>query len=306
MFLPPLSRFAHISVSLQIALVSANRIFELLDVSAEQLDTGRTAEKVHGTVAFDHVAFVYPNGEGDGDSFRLVDVSFRVKPGEVLAIMGQSGAGKTTTINLFLNFIEPTAGKALINGIDVTKDPLEAKKYIAYLSENVMVYGNLTARQNLDFFAKLGGKKHLKKDDYYMVMREVGLPEKAFEQRVKEFSKGMRQKLGLAICMIKDAPALLLDEPTAGLDPASAAELMHLLKELKNQGKAILMSTHDILRTKEIADRVGILKKGRLVAELTREELPYANLEHIYLEYMTGDFLPEKPGREEMGQEARE
>ncbi len=233
-------------------------------------------------------------------------LNLRVDPGEIYCLLGENGAGKTTTINLFLNFIEPTSGRALINNIDVTRNPLEAKKYVAYLPENVMLYGNFTARQNLDFFAKLGGKRNLKKEDYYMVMRGIGLPEKAFEQRVKEFSKGMRQKLGIAICMIKDAPALLLDEPTAGLDPASAAELMHLLKELKNQGKAILMSTHDIFRTKEIADRVGILKKGRLVVELTREEFQYANLEHIYLEYMTGDFLPEKPGREEAGQDARE
>jgi ABC-2 type transport system ATP-binding protein len=233
-------------------------------------------------------------------------LNLRVDPGEIYCLLGENGAGKTTTINLFLNFIEPTSGKALINDIDVTRHPLEAKKYVAYLPENVMLYGNFTARQNLDFFAKLGGKRNLKKEDYYMVMRGIGLSEKAFEQKVKEFSKGMRQKLGLAICMIKDAPALLLDEPTAGLDPASAAELMHLLKELKNQGKAILMSTHDIFRTKEIADRVGILKEGRLVMEFTREELQYADLERIYLDYMTGGFLPEKPGREEAGQDARE
>jgi len=217
-------------------------------------------------------------------------LNLRVDPGEIYCLLGENGAGKTTTINLFLNFIEPTSGKALINNIDVTRNPLEAKKYVAYLPENVMLYGNFTARQNLDFFAKLGGKRDLKKEDYYMVMRGIGLPEKAFEQKVKEFSKGMRQKLGLAICMIKDAPALLLDEPTAGLDPASAAELIHLLKQLKKQGKAILMSTHDIFRAKEIADRVGILKDGRLVMEFTREELRYANLEHIYLDYMTGHF----------------
>ncbi|GBC83280.1 putative ABC transporter ATP-binding protein YbhF [bacterium HR10] len=225
-------------------------------------------------------------------TLALDGLTLKVNPGEIYCLLGENGAGKTTTINLFLNFIEPTAGRALINGIDVTRDPLEAKKYVAYLPENVMLYGNFTARQNLDFFAKLGGRRDLRREDYYRVMREIGLPEKAFEQKVKAFSKGMRQKLGLAICMIKQAPAMLLDEPTAGLDPASAAELLHLLRRLREQGRAILMSTHDIFRTKEIADRVGILKQGRLVVELTARELAHENLERLYLEYVAGTTLP--------------
>jgi ABC-2 type transport system ATP-binding protein len=226
-------------------------------------------------------------------TLALDGLTLKVNPGEIYCLLGENGAGKTTTINLFLNFIEPTAGRALINGIDVTRDPLEAKKYVAYLPENVMLYGNFTARQNLDFFAKLGGRRDLRREDYYRVMREIGLPEKAFEQKVKEFSKGMRQKLGLAICMIKRAPAMLLDEPTAGLDPASAAELLRLLRRLREEGRAILMSTHDIFRTKEIADRVGILKQGRLVVELTARELAHENLERLYLEYVAGTALPQ-------------
>ncbi len=215
-------------------------------------------------------------------------LNLKVQPGEIYCLLGANGAGKTTTINLFLNFIEPTSGEALLNDIDVERDPLQAKKYVAYVSENVMLYGNFTARQNLDFFAKLGGKRGLKKDDYYCVMREVGLPERAFEQRLKEFSKGMRQKLGIAIAMIKDAPALLLDEPTSGLDPKAGAEFLETLLDLKRQGKAILMSTHDIFRAKDVADRVGIMKEGRKVMERTREELEFENLEHLYLDYMRG------------------
>ena len=137
-------------------------------------------------------------------------------------------------------------------------------------------------------YARLGGKRNLKKEDYYRVMREVGLPEKAFEQRVKDFSKGMRQKLGIAIGMIKDAPALLLDEPTSGLDPKAAAEFLETLTELQKLNKAILMSTHDIFRAKEVADRVGIMKEGRKVMERTREELQFENLERLYLDYMRG------------------
>ncbi len=216
----------------------------------------------------------------------LDHVNFEVKEGEIFCLLGANGAGKTTAINLFLNFIDPTDGKTLINNIDSTRDPLEAKKHVSYVSENVMLYGNFTARQNLDFFAKLGGKKDLTKEDYYKVMREVGLQEKAFEMKLKNFSKGMRQKLGISIAIIKDAPNILLDEPTSGLDPKAAAEFLKILTGLKAEGKAILMSTHDIFRAKMVADRVGIMKEGRLVMMRTREEFLEEDLEKIYLDYM--------------------
>jgi ABC-2 type transport system ATP-binding protein len=221
----------------------------------------------------------------------LDHLNLDVRPGEVYCLLGANGAGKTTTINLFLNFIPPTTGTCYIKGIDVTKDPLEAKKYVSFVSENVMLYGNFTARQNLEFFAKLGGKTNLAKEQYYQVMRRVSLQEKAFEQRVKTYSKGMRQKLGISIAIIKDAPAVLLDEPTAGLDPKAAEEFLEILGELKNEGKAILMSTHDIFRAKEIGDRVGIMKEGRLVMERTREELQYEDLVKIYIDYMKSEPL---------------
>lgn len=216
----------------------------------------------------------------------LDHVNFEVKEGEIFCLLGANGAGKTTAINLFLNFIDPTDGQTLINGIDSAKDPLEAKKHVSYVSENVMLYGNFTARQNLDFFAKLGGKTALTKEDYYSVMRKVGLQEKAFEAKLKTFSKGMRQKLGICIAIIKDAPNILLDEPTSGLDPKAASEFLKILAGLKEEGKAIFMSTHDIFRAKAIADRVGIMKEGRLVMLRTREEFLEENLEKLYLDYM--------------------
>lgn len=221
------------------------------------------------------------------DGYLALDnLNIKVEPGNIFCLLGANGAGKTTTINLFLNFIEPTSGIAKINNVNCVKDPLEAKKYVAYVSENVMLYGNFTARQNLDFFTKLGGKNKMTRDDYYQVMRRVGLQEKAFEQRVKSFSKGMRQKLGIAIAITKDAPAILLDEPTSGLDPKAGSEFQNLLKELKEEGKAILMSTHDIFRAKDVANVVGIMKEGHLVMLKTAEELENENLEKLYLEYM--------------------
>ncbi|MEW6510119.1 MAG: ABC transporter ATP-binding protein [Bacteroidota bacterium] len=216
----------------------------------------------------------------------LDHLNLNIQPGQIYCLLGANGAGKTTTINLFFNLIEPTGGTALLNGVDCTKNPLDAKKHAAYVSENVMLYGNFTARQNLDFFTRLAGRRDLKKEDYYMVMRQVGLPERAFEQRVKTFSKGMRQKLGIAIAILKQAPALLLDEPTSGLDPKAAAEFIDLLIALKSEGKAILMSTHDIFRAREIADIVGIMKEGVLIMEKNSAELEAEDLERLYLKYM--------------------
>jgi len=228
----------------------------------------------------------------DAHTLALDQVSFEIYPGEVFCLLGANGAGKTTTINLFLDFIPPTAGEARINGINSHQNPLAAKRHVAYVSENVMLYGNFTARQNLDYFAKLGGKPRLTKEDYDRAMGEVGLSPKAFDRRVKEFSKGMRQKVGLAIARVKDSPAILLDEPTSGLDPKAGAEFMELLFRLKAAGKAILMSTHDIFRSKEIADCVGIMNEGRMLMQRTREELAHEDLEKLYLSYMEGGALP--------------
>jgi ABC-2 type transport system ATP-binding protein len=213
-------------------------------------------------------------------------LNLEIKDGEIFFLLGANGAGKTTTINLFLNFIEPTEGTALINNIDITKDPLESKKYVSYLSENVMLYGNFSARQNLDFFAKLGGKEHLKKEDYYRLFFEVGLQEDAYEKKLKTFSKGMRQKVGLAIAMVKDANNILLDEPTSGLDPKAAAEFVEILKKERDKGKAILMCTHDIFRANELADRVGIMKEGRMILNLDRKDFLKEDIEKLYMKYI--------------------
>lgn len=192
-------------------------------------------------------------------------------------------------IHLLLDLIRPTSGRALIHDIEVSSEPLAAKRHVAYLSESVVLFQHLTARQNLDYFARLAGRAGLAKTEAHEAMERVALPARAFEQRVRELSKGMRQKLGLAIAMIKDAPALLLDEPISGLDPQAAAELVGTLSGLRDRGKAILMSTHDIFRARQLADRVGILRQGRKVAELDRTRLAAEDLESLYLAYMGSD-----------------
>jgi len=213
-------------------------------------------------------------------------LTFKVEPGEIFCLFGANGAGKTTLINLFLNFLPPTEGTALIEGIDVTKEPLRSKDYVSFVSENVTLYGNFTAFQNLDYFSKLAGKRGLTKADYAAALKSVGLQEEAFDSRTRTYSKGMRQKLGLAVALLKDAPNILLDEPTSGLDPKSGREFLHLLTDMRDRGKSILMSTHDIFRAKLIADRVGFMKRGRLVMLKTRAELAGEDLTELYIQYM--------------------
>lgn len=216
----------------------------------------------------------------------LDHLNLKVEPGEIFCMFGANGAGKTTAINLFLNFIPPTEGTALIEGIDVVKEPLKAKEYVSFVSENVMLYSNFSAFQNIDYFARLAGKRDLTKKDYSAILKRVGLQEEAFTMRMKKFSKGMRQKLGIAIAIIKDAPNIILDEPTSGLDPKSGQEFLDLLLELRDKGKSIFMSTHDIFRAKFIADRVGFMMRGKLVMMKTKEELAGEDINNLYIEYM--------------------
>ncbi len=224
----------------------------------------------------------------EDETLALDNVSFAVRTGQIYAMLGGNGAGKTTTINIFLNFIDPTAGEARIDGIVTHKEPLKAKAKVAYVSENVMLYPNFTAIQNLDYFARLGGKTSYTKNDYHDVLRRVGLEDEAHTKRLRSYSKGMRQKCGIAIAILKDAPAILLDEPTSGLDPKAGFEFLGLLTSLRDEGKAILMSTHDIFRAKEIADMVGIMNAGKLVMQRTQSSLAGENLEELYLQFMAG------------------
>jgi ABC-2 type transport system ATP-binding protein len=212
-------------------------------------------------------------------------LNLSIQPGEVFCLLGANGAGKTTTINLFLNFVEPTGGTARINGLDVTKASLETKRYLAYIPEQVMLYRNLTGLENLEYFSALGGHEY-PRERLIALFREVGLAPGTEDQRVGQYSKGMRQKVGIAIAIAKQAKALLLDEPTSGLDPKASNEFSELLKRLSGDGVAVLMTTHDLFRAKESGTRVGIMKQGRLVASMSTRELGHADLEQLYLEHM--------------------
>jgi ABC-2 type transport system ATP-binding protein len=218
----------------------------------------------------------------------LDHVSFTVRGGEIFAMLGGNGAGKTTAINLFLNLIEPTDGEARIDGIVTHREPLRAKERVSFVSENVMLYQNFTAIQNLDFFARLGGHASYTQSDYHDVLLRVGLAEENHNKRLRGFSKGMRQKCGIAIAILKNSPAILLDEPTSGLDPKAGRDFLGLLDSLRREGKAVLMSTHDIFRAREIADSVAIMDNGRIVMQEEAAALVGRDLEEVYMQYMGG------------------
>jgi ABC-2 type transport system ATP-binding protein len=216
----------------------------------------------------------------------LKGLDLNINAGDIYCLLGANGAGKSTTINLFLNFIAPTAGTAKVNGLDVTQHPLETKAFLAYIPETVMLYGNLTGLENLEYFAKLGGHRDYTNADLKGFLKHVGLQSDAVDKRVSAYSKGMRQKVGVAIALAKKAKALLLDEPTSGLDPKASNEFSALLKQLQSDGAAILMATHDLFRAKETGTRIGIMREGVLMQELSTDEVSHADVERIYLEHM--------------------
>ncbi|PWJ60499.1 ABC-2 type transport system ATP-binding protein [Dyadobacter jejuensis] len=217
-----------------------------------------------------------------GKHTALNNLNLTIKPGEIFALLGQNGAGKTTTINLFLGFIEPSEGWASIDGVSVVEHPQQIKQYLAYIPETVMLYPNLTGIENLEYFSSLAGFDYSKKE-LGKLLSTAGLQPQAFEQRLGGYSKGMRQKVGIAIAVAKKAKVLLLDEPTSGLDPKASNEFSEILKTLAAKGTAILMATHDIFRAKEVATRIGIMKEGNLESVLHACDISANELEALYL-----------------------
>jgi ABC-2 type transport system ATP-binding protein len=221
-----------------------------------------------------------------GTKRALDGITLRVDPGEIYCLLGANGAGKTTLINVFLNFLTPTSGEARINNLRVTDHALETKRYVAYIPEQVMLYSVLSGLENLRYFAALATGRQLSQSRLLSLLADVGLDEVAASRRVSTYSKGMRQKVGIAIALAKDARALLLDEPTSGLDPKAASEFSQLLRKASSDGVAVLTTTHDLFHAKQTGTRIGIMKEGRLVADLAGETLSHTDLESLYLRHM--------------------
>lgn len=212
-------------------------------------------------------------------------LNLRIDAGEIYCLLGANGAGKTTTINLFLNLTQPSAGEALIDGQSVVEHPLETKKKLTYIPENLSLYPNLTGIENLQFFSGLSGIQLNDKQAGDCLLK-ASLQIEAFHKRILGYSKGMRQKVGVALAIARSSKVLLLDEPTSGLDPSASNDFAGLIGEMKTNGAAILMTTHDLFRAKETGTRIGIMSKGRLVEELKASDVSHSDLERVYLNHL--------------------
>jgi ABC-2 type transport system ATP-binding protein len=206
-----------------------------------------------------------------GGKIILNDLSLAVKAGEIYALLGGNGAGKSTTLATLLGFLKPSAGQVMVAGIDPATDAEAARHKIAYLPENVALYEHLTARENVDYFLALAGESH-GSDEIEAAFDAAGLQAEARNRNLSGFSKGMRQKVAIALAVVRQVPVLLLDEPTSGLDPKATADFNALLSTLKARGTAILMVTHDLLGAADCADRIGFLDAGHIVEEVNRAQ----------------------------------
>lgn len=194
----------------------------------------------------------------------LHGVSFDVPSGSVYALLGGNGAGKSTTLLTLLGFLKPTAGSARVLGHDVAEGVDTVREAVAYLPEAATLYPHLTAYENLDYFLDLAGRK-VGRADLDTALERVALQEDARHRRMGSYSKGMRQKVAIALALLRDTPVLLLDEPTSGLDPVAIDEFNQLIRQLAGEGRTVLMVTHDVYGACQVADRIGLLRRGALV-----------------------------------------
>ncbi len=201
----------------------------------------------------------------------LCGISFSVLRGEVYALLGGNGAGKSTTLLSFLGFLPPSSGSVRVNGTDVGVDLTAARRAVAYLPEAASLYEHLNARENLRYFLSLAGA-HPDEQDIESALERVALGVEARGRKLKGYSKGMRQKVAIALAILRDTDILLLDEPTSGLDPIAIDEFHDLVRGLADAGKTILMVTHDVYGACQVADRIGLLRNGLLVGEYSASE----------------------------------
>lgn len=226
------------------------------------------AEKMENIIQTSHLTKRY------GAKIAVNDLNLSIRKGEVFGLLGPNGAGKTTTILMLLGLTEPTAGRATIAGCDCTRNPLEVKSIVGYLPDNVGFYTDMTGRQNLRFTGRLNGLGGQELEDRIDALLErVGMTEAA-DKKTGTYSKGMRQRLGIADVLIKDPQVIIMDEPTLGIDPEGMRELLNIIRDLSvKDGRTVLISSHQLQQIQQVCDRVGIYVEGTLVACGTLAEL---------------------------------
>ncbi|GGA73198.1 ABC transporter ATP-binding protein [Ornithinibacillus halotolerans] len=227
-------------------------------------------------------------------------LSLSIKQGEIFGLLGPNGAGKSTTIFMLLGLTEPTSGQLRVCGIDSTKYPLEVKKRVGYLPDDLGFYQHMSGLNNLLYTASLNGiPKEEAEERAYMLLEQVGLGD-AIHKKTGKYSRGMKQRLGLADVLIKEPEVIILDEPTLGIDPEGVREILHLIKELNEEkGITVLLSSHHLHQVQQICDRVGIFVKGKLLAEGNVESLTEQLFEreaiiiHVEAEPLSDELLQE-------------
>lgn len=209
-----------------------------------------------------------------GDRVVVDNLSLRVDRGTIFGLLGPNGAGKTTTILMLLGLTEPTSGRALVLGLDPTRDPLAIKRRVGYLPDDVGFYPDMTARENLRYTARLNRIRRREADQVIEgLLRDVGL-EAAADRRVGGFSRGMRQRLGLADALVKAPEILVLDEPTVNIDPVGVREIMGLVRHLRDErGITVMLSSHLLQQVQEVCDEVAMFIDGRMVTRGTVDQL---------------------------------
>lgn len=202
-----------------------------------------------------------------GDQRVLDGLSLRVPAGSITALLGGNGAGKSTTLATLLGFVRAQSGTVLVSNVDPGTDPDAARRKMAYLPENVALYEHLTAVENADYLLALSDERK-ERSVITDALAAAGLQQRAWDQPLGGFSKGMRQKVAIAVALLREVPVLLLDEPTSGLDPRATADFNALVRAVRDRGTAVLMVTHDLLSAADVADLIGFLEAGRIVDEV--------------------------------------
>lgn len=211
----------------------------------------------------------------------LDEVNFKVGQGEVFALLGGNGAGKSTTLKTFLGTIAPQSGTATVMGMSVTKDIDLIRRKVAYLPESVMLYGHLTGVENIKYFLSLADIEKSAPDIEQALMR-VALQKNAWHRPMSNYSKGMRQKTAIALALLREAPVLFLDEPTSGLDPNAIDEFNRLITTLAADGATVFMVTHDVYGACQVAHRIGLLDNGKIVGMFERKDQAHIDTEEVH------------------------
>ena len=208
-----------------------------------------------------------------GDFTAVDGVSFDIQEGEVFSLLGPNGAGKTTTISMLSCLLTPTQGDAIVGGHSITKEPMAVKQIIGIVPQDIALYEDLNARENLEFWGRMYGMRGAAlKHRVAEVLEQIGLADKA-KQRIKTYSGGMKRRVNIGVGLLHKPRILFMDEPTVGIDPQSRRNILDGIKDLNNQGMTVLYTTHYMEEAEELSHRVGIVDHGKLIALGTQKEL---------------------------------